>query len=214
MTTIRLMLVDDHAVLREGLRFMLAGEEQIEVVAEASDGAEALEVLGGDDNGVDVVLMDVKMPHLDGLETLRELRALRPELPVIILSMYDDPGYVEEAIRNGAAGYLLKTVGADELARAVEAAHHGSGYLQAEITRPVLRRFAASPSSQSEIQLSGREREVLQLIADGMSTKQAATALDISESTVKTYLRTLFEKLGAEHRAHAVALAIRHRIIE
>ena len=214
MTAIRLMLVDDHAVLREGLRFMLHNEDQIEVVAEASDGAEAMELLNGEAPGVDVVLMDVKMPHLDGLETLRELREVRPELPVIILSMYDDPGYVEEAIRNGASGYLLKTVGADELARVVEAAYDGSGYLQAEITKPVLRRFASSPASQTDITLSGREREVLQLIADGMSTKQAATELNISESTVKTYLRTLFDKLGAEHRAHAVALAIRHRIIE
>jgi len=212
--SIRLMLVDDHAVLREGLRFMLRGEEEFEVVAEASDGAEALERLADDALEVDVVLMDVKMPNLDGLETLKRLRDLKPDLPVLVLSMYDDPGYVEEAIRRGASGYLLKTVGASELARAVRAAHEGAGYLQAEVTRPVLHRFATTTPEQSGIQLSDRERQVLQLIAHGMSTKQVAVELEISESTVKTYLRNLFEKLGAEHRAHAVALAIRYRVIE
>lgn len=214
MTTVRLMLVDDHAVLREGLRFMLRGVPEIAIVAEAADGQEALDVLAGAQSDVDVVLMDIKMPNLDGLEALVRIRAEHPTLPVIILSMYDDPGYVEEAVRAGASGYLLKTVGAEELTRAVEAAHRGEGYLQPDVTKPLLRRFAAAPSQQSDISLSDRERQVLQLVADGMSTKQAARELDISESTVKTYLRTLFEKLGAEHRAHAVALAIRHRIIE
>lgn len=121
---------------------------------------------------------------------------------------------MEQALHNGAAGYLLRSVSTAELVRAVNAAAEGGGYLQAEITRPVLRRFVASSPPEGEVTLSPREREVLQLIADGLSTKQAATRLDISESTVKTYLRTLFDKLGATHRAHAVALALRHRVID
>ena len=209
---IRLMVVDDHAVLREGLRFMLRSEESIEIVSEASDGREALALLEA--ARPDVVLLDMNMPGMGGLETLVQIRESRPDIAVLILSMYDDPEYVDQALRRGAAGYLLKSVSRDELVRAVQAASTGDGYLQAEITLPVLRTFAASAQPDGDLQLSPREREVLQLVADGMSTKQAAIELDIAESTVKTYLRTLFDKLGASHRAHAVALALRHRIID
>ncbi len=212
MTPVTIMIVDDHPVLRQGLRFMLQHSEEVEVVAEASDGEEALIRLA--ESQPDVVLLDVKMPGMDGLTTLELIRDAWPQLPVLILSMYDDPEYVEQALHTGAAGYLLKTVAPDELVRAVGAAAGGAGYLQAEITRPVLRRFASLTPTDIKVTLSAREREVLQLVADGMSTKQAAVALEISESTVKTYLRQLFDKLGATHRAHAVALALRHRIIE
>lgn len=207
------MLVDDHAVLREGIRFMLRSADEIEIVAEAADGLDALDQLRAGVE-VDVVMLDVKMPNLDGLSTLREVKAAWPGLPVLVLSMYDDPGYVEEAIHEGAAGYLLKTVETEELRRAIGAAASGAGYLQAEITRPVLQRFASETRAEADVHLSGREREVLQLSADGLSTKQIASELSLSESTVKTYLRTLFEKLGAEHRAHAVALALRSRLID
>ncbi|MFQ5555186.1 MAG: response regulator [Acidimicrobiia bacterium] len=212
MTPVRIMIVDDHPVLRQGLRFMLQHSPEVEVVEEASDGMEALRKL--EESQPDVVLLDVKMPGLDGLATMERIHDGWPHLPVLILSMYDDPEYVEQALHSGASGYLLKTVAPDELVRAVRAAAQGAGYLQAEITKPVLHRFATLTPSDIEITLSTREREVLQLVADGMSTKQAAVALDLSESTVKTYLRQLFEKLGATHRAHAVALALRHRIIE
>lgn len=209
---IRLMVVDDHAVLREGLQFMLRHEDSIEIVSEASNGADALAVL--DTVRPEVILLDMNMPGMDGLETLEHIRQEQPDMAVLILSMYDDPEYVEQALRRGAAGYLLKSVAREELVRAVQAAFAGDGYLQAEITRPVLRTFAASTQPDEDLHLSPREREVLQLVADGMSTKQAAIELDLAESTVKTYLRTLFDKLGASHRAHAVALALRHRIID
>ncbi len=209
---IRVMLVDDHAVLREGLRFMLGQADGVEVVGEASDGNEAIAVI--DDVNPDVMLMDVKMPNLDGLATLKALKESHPTLPVLILSMYDDPEYVEQALHMGAVGYLLKTVALEELTRAIRAAFNGDGYLQSEITRPVLKRFASVAPSDLDISLSPRERDVLQRIADGLSTKQIASDLSLSESTVKTYLRQLFDKLGATHRAHAVALAIRNRVIE
>lgn len=208
---IRLMLVDDHVVMREGLRFMVEQTPDVEVVAEASDGQQAIDMLR--DIDPDVILMDVKMPNLDGLSALRTMREEALDHPVVILSMYDDPEYVEQALEAGATGYLLKTVGLDELTRAVRAAADGDGYLQSEITKPVLRRFAAMPSPALDVTLSPRERDVLQLVADGLSTKQVATRLGLAESTVKTYLRQLFEKLGATHRAHAVALALRNRII-
>jgi DNA-binding NarL/FixJ family response regulator len=209
---IRVILVDDHAVLREGLRFMLGQAADVDVVGEASDGREAIAAVEA--VRPDVVLMDVKMPDMDGLATLRVFKETNPDLPVLILSMYDDPEYVEQALHLGAVGYLLKTVGLDELTRAIRAAFSGDGYLQSEITRPVLKRFASVMPAGLDISLSPRERDVLQRIADGLSTKQIAKDLNLSESTVKTYLRQLFEKLGATHRAHAVALAIRHRIIE
>lgn len=212
MTTIRLMIVDDHQVLREGLRFMLRNAQDLEIVSEASNGSEALELL--ESTQPDVMLLDMNMPGMGGLETLKNVRQRWPEVGVLILSFHDDPEYVEQALRHGAAGYLLKTVSRDELIRAVQAAADGAGYLQAEITRPLLRKFAALSEPEGELDLSPREREVLQLVADGMSTKQASVELGIAESTVKTYLRTIFDKLGATHRAHAVALALRHRIIE
>lgn len=142
------------------------------------------------------------------------MRERWPDVTVLVLSFHDDPEYVEQALRNGSAGYLLKTVTREELVRALHAAAGGAGYLQAEITRPLLQKFAAAAEPESEVELSPREREVLQLVADGMSTKQASANLGIAESTVKTYLRGIFDKLGATHRAHAVALALRHRIID
>ena len=213
MPTIRVMIADDHAVLREGLRFMLDGADGLEIVAEAANGKEVLEQL--ESVVPDVLFIDVKMPEMDGLTALAHISERHPELPVLVLSMYDDPGYVETAIRSGAAGYLLKTASREELIRAVHAAHAGDGYLQPEITPLVLKRFATrSALHEVDIDLAPREQEVLQLIADGQSTKQIANTLHLSESTVKTYLRTLFEKLGASHRAHAVALALRYHLID
>lgn len=209
---IGVLVVDDHDVLRTGLRSMLAGNPEIEIVGEADNGWEALEVL--EEIDPDVVLLDVTMPGLDGLATLARIRALRPELPVLILSMHDDPAYVEEAIGSGAAGYLLKTVSLDELARAVRAVHGGQGYLQAEVTAPLLSRFSRSSLGSAEVRLSGREREVLQLIADGLSNADIGETLGIGDETVKTYVTSIFRKLGASHRAHAVAMALRRRLIE
>lgn len=209
---IRLMLVDDHQVLREGLKFMLRNEADVAVVGEAGDGDEALRSV--DSVHPDVMLLDVKMPTVDGLETLRRLRERSPELPVLILTVHDDPEYVEEALRSGATGYLLKSVTRDELVRAIHAAAGGSGYLQAEITKPVLERFARGQPASAGPHLSPRETEVVQLLAEGLSNKQIARRIGISETTVKGYLSQLFEKLGAADRAHAVALALRSRLIE
>ena len=203
MTAIRLMVVDDHAVLREGLRFMLRHAEGVEIISEASTGREAIGLL--ERIRPDVVLLDMNMPDMGGAETLLQIRERWPEISVLILSFHDDPEYVEQALRNGAAGYLLKTVSSDELVRAVHAAAIGAGYLQAEITRPVLQKFAATPQREADVELSPREREVLQLVADGMSTKQASVELGIAESTVKTYLRVVFDKLRPRNPPYALA---------
>ena len=161
--------MDDHAVLRDGLRAMLETSDDFSVIGEAADGLEAIGMLESIDP--DVVLMDVRMPNQDGLATLRQMREQNPVLPVLILSMYDDPAYVEEAIASGASGYLLKTITKEELSRAVRAAQAGQGYLQAEITRPVLGRFTRAHARDSEVALSPRETEVLQHIANGLANK-------------------------------------------
>ncbi len=152
MTAVRLMVVDDHEVLREGLRFMLQRSPDVDVIAEASGGEEALAML--EEDRPDVMLLDLNMPGMDGLTTLRVMQERWPEVAVLVLSFYDDPEYVEQALRSGASGYLLKTVSRDELIRAVKAAAAGAGYLQAEITRPVLQKFAASSEPAGEFSLS------------------------------------------------------------
>lgn len=210
--TVHLMVVDDHEVLRQGLRFMLRNEGDLEIVGEAADGAEALDRI--EHVRPDVVLLDVKMPNLDGLQTLRAIRERWANLPVLIFTVYDDPEYVEEALRCGASGYVLKSVTREELLRAVRAVSAGAGYLQAEITRPVLERFAREAPPPLTARLSPRETEVLRLLAAGLANKQIAHQLGISETTVKGYLSQLFEKLGAADRAHAVALALRTRLID
>lgn len=209
---IRLMVVDDHEVLRQGIRHMIEDQPDLTVVCEASDGTIALERI--DATAPDVVLLDIRMEHLDGLETLKRVHARWPTLPVVILSMYDDPEYVEEAVRNGAAGYLLKNVTSEELLRAIRAVSTGTGYLQAEITRPILNRLARLPATDRGPHLTPRERELLGLLADGLANKQIARHLGISEATVKGYLSDLFQKLGATDRAHAVGLALRSQLID
>lgn len=208
----RVMVVDDHEVLRSGLRFMLRNQPDMDIVAEASDGETAMETVEA--AHPDVVLLDIRMPGIDGLETLRRLQARWPDLPVVVLSMYDDPEYVDDALRCGASGYLLKTVTAEELARAVRAVCAGGGYLQAEVTRPILSRFARLRPVREAPALSPRDRELLQLLAEGLANKQIARATGLSEATVKGYLSELFDKLGASDRAHAVALALRSRLID
>lgn len=212
MNPIRLMVVDDHEMLREGLRFMLRNEPDLAIVCEAEDGAQAIGLI--EEARPDVVLLDVRMPNVDGLEALRRIRDRWPDLPVVILTVYDDPEYVEEALACGASGYLLKSVPQEELVRAVRAVSDGAGYLQAEVTRPVLERFARGDHTKIAAELSRRETDVLTRLAAGMSNKQIARELGISESTVKGYVRDVFEKLGAADRAHAVALALRSRLID
>ncbi len=209
---IRLMVVDDHEMLRQGVRHTIEDQHDITVVCEADDGQVALDRV--ELARPDLVLLDIRMEHLDGLETLRRLHERWPTLPVMIFSMYDDAEYVEEAVRSGASGYLLKSVSSAELIRAIRAVHVGSGYLQAEITGQILERLAHLPVTAEGPHLSPRERELLSLLADGCSNKQIARGLQISEATVKSYLSDLFHKLGATDRAHAVGLALRSHMID
>jgi len=213
MGTIRILVVDDHVVVREGLRWMLGTEPDVDIVGEADTAAGALEAMV--EIEPDLVLLDILLPDRNGLEALTEMRERFPEVPVLILSMADQPEYVEGAVRAGAAGYLVKNAPSSELLRAIRAEHAGQGYVQSEVTGPLLARFAAEvrPPDPSPA-LSPREREVIQRAAEGLADKQISVALGISESTVKGYLRQVYEKLGAADRAQAVAIALRARQIE
>ncbi len=213
MNPIRIMVVDDHLIVREGLRWMLDGATGIEVVGEAETGAEALGAIPS--VSPDVVLLDIHLPEPDGLEVLAEIRDSYPDIPVVMLTMSDEPEYVEEAVRVGAAGYLVKNAPQAELIRAIKAAAAGDAYIQAEVTGPLLARFAREVRARwAAPTISPRELQIVGLLAEGMANKQIASQLGISDVTVKGYLQELYEKLGASDRAQAVAIALRHRLID
>lgn len=205
----RVAIADDHRIVRDGIRWMLADAESIEFAGEADSGAALLELLA--DSPVDVVLLDVRMPGMSGLEALEQIRREYPQVRVVMLSMHDQPAYVRRAIELGASGYLLKNTGRDELLRALDTVAEGGAYLQGDVVAPLITETASRPSSPH---LSPRERQVLQLVAHGYENKQIATELNIAEATVKTYMRGIFERLGASGRAEAVAVGLREGIIE
>jgi len=209
---IRVYLVDDHTVVRQSVRVMLEAEPDIVVVGEAGEGRAGVRGIAATLPAVAIV--DLKMPGLPGLATIPEILAAAPRTGIIVFTMYDNASYVHEAMQAGASGYVLKSATKEELVRAVRAVHGGAGFLQAEVTKPLLRRLAADArSAGSGTTLSLREIEVVELLAQGKSNKAIGTALGIAEETVKTHLKRLYEKLGAADRAQAVAIALRQQLI-
>ena len=208
----RVVVADDHRIVREGLRWMLADEPDIDIVGEADSGGALLDLL--EHTAVDVVLLDVRMPDLNGLEALEHLRRRHNPPRVIVLSMYREPAYVRRAIELGASGYLLKSTSRPELVLALKMVSEGRGYVQGEVTGPLLAQIAGDQGDTVAPQLSGREREVLQLTARGQSNRQIARTLRISEATVKTHLKAIFTHLDVATRAEAVAVGLREGLIE
>jgi DNA-binding NarL/FixJ family response regulator len=198
---IRVMIVDDHPVVRDGLSSIFAAEEGFEVVGEARDGVDAVRRAQG--LNPDVILMDLRMPELDGVGAIRELARLGSPCRVLVLTTYDNDTDVLPAIEAGATGFLLKDAPRSELLRGVEAAARGESVLSPIVASRLMAQMRA-PSAES---LSDRELEVLTLVARGASNQDAATQLFISEATVKTHLRHIYDKLGATDRASAVAEA-------
>jgi DNA-binding NarL/FixJ family response regulator len=196
---IRVLIVDDHPVVRDGLRGVLDGEPDIEVVGEAGHGAEALARVAVEP--VDVVLMDLRMPTMGGVEAIGELRRSAPSVRVLVLTTFDTDRDVLPAIEAGATGYLLKDTPRDELLRAVRAAYRG----EAVLSPAVAGRLMGQVRAPAEDALSARELEVLRLVAAGHTNREAARLLFISEATVKTHLLHIYEKLGVRDRASAVA---------
>ncbi|MBQ1049913.1 response regulator transcription factor [Micromonospora sp. C51] len=201
---VRLLIVDDHPVVRDGLRGMFAGDPGFEVVGEAADGAEALTMAAR--HHPDVVLMDLRMPGMDGVSAIGRLVATDSPAKVLVLTTYDTDADVLPAIEAGATGYLLKDAPRDELVRAVRAAARGESVLSPSVAGRLMGRLR-TPHQPAGEPLSQRELEVLTLVARGSSNREAAARLFISEATVKTHLLHVYAKLGVNDRAAAVATA-------
>jgi NarL family two-component system response regulator LiaR len=206
---IRVMIADDHPVVRNGIRFSLLALDDIELVGEASSGQEALRVCR--EVQPDVVLMDLKMPGMDGLASTRAVRERHPQVQVVALTSFHEMDLVQEALQAGAIGYLLKDVALDELARAIRSAHAGQSTL-APAAAQALVEAAALPSELGH-ELTGREREVLALMVEGLGNVEIAERLSISLSTVRFHVSNIFSKLGAANRAEAAALAVKHHLV-
>ncbi|RAG81869.1 DNA-binding response regulator [Streptacidiphilus pinicola] len=200
--TIRLLIVDDHPIVRDGLRGIFAQDPDFEVVGEAADGAEGVERALA--LAPDVVLLDLRMPGMGGVEAIRRLRERAPEVRVLVVTTYDSDADVLPAVEAGATGYLLKDAPREELVKAVRAAHQGQAVLAPTVAQKLLGAVRA-PQPQPPALLTDRELEILRLVAAGTSNKEAAKRLFISEATVKTHLLHLYGKLGVRDRAAAVA---------
>ena len=205
---IRLLIADDHPVVRDGLSGMFAAEPEFEVVGEAADGAEAIRL--AEALRPDVILMDLQMPRLDGLAAIAELAKRGVTARVLVLTTYDTDGYVVPAIEAGATGYLLKDAPRDELLRAVGAAAAGQSVLAPSVASALMNRVRMPPAPEL---LSPRELEVLRLVAAGNTNREAAAHLFISEATVKTHLLNIYAKLEVPDRASAVAESFKRGLL-
>ncbi|MCH7669982.1 MAG: response regulator transcription factor [Acidobacteria bacterium] len=207
----KVIVVDDHRIVREGICMLLGREADVELVGEASSGQELLTLLETTD--CDVVLLDVRMPDKSGLEVLEELQERKFRPRVIVLSMHDDPSYVRRAIELGASGYLLKSVGKEELLRALGVVAAGGSYIQGEITAPLIARMV-DPSSSGPIgALSLADIDMLQMLAEGLDNRAIAQRLGVSEAVVKAHLRSIYSHLEVKRRSEAVAVALRLGVI-
>ena len=205
--TIRIILADDHPVVRDGLKGMIASQEDLSVVGEASDGEELVCLAG--EVTADVALVDLRMPVLDGVSAIALLRESSPALHVLVLTTYDSDADIRRAVEAGATGYLLKDAPREELFRAIRGTARGDSYLSPAVAS----RLVDQVRSPDHDKLSPREVEVLTLVAQGSANKEIAHTLRLSEATVKSHLLHIFEKLGAADRTHAVTIAVRRGII-
>ncbi|MCB5907349.1 response regulator [Streptomyces pinistramenti] len=207
---IRVLLVDDHQVVRRGLRTFLEVQDDIEVVGEASDGAEGVAAAG--QLRPDVILMDVKMPGMDGIEALRKLRELDNAARVLVVTSFTEQRTVVPALRAGAAGYVYKDIDPEALAGAIRSVYAGHVLLQPEVAGALLSQDESNGGQGRGTSLTEREREVLGLIADGRSNREIARALVLSEKTVKTHVSNILMKLDLADRTQAALWAVRHGI--
>jgi NarL family two-component system response regulator LiaR len=211
--TIRVLIADDHAVVRQGLRTFLELQDEIEVVGEAADGVEALELVQRTEP--DVALLDLVMPRLGGLEAIRRIREVAPATRVLVLTSFADDDTVLPAVRAGAAGYLLKDVQPPELVGAIRTVHAGEALLAPAVATMLVEQIAAEEGDGTERgeHLTPREREVLVLLARGRANKAIALDLGVSERTVKTHVSNILGKLNLTDRTQAAVYAVRHGIV-
>ncbi|HET8980835.1 MAG TPA: response regulator transcription factor [Solirubrobacteraceae bacterium] len=211
----RILLADDHAVVRRGLRLVLDAQPDLEVVAEAGDGAEAVARALADD--IDLAIIDISMPRMTGLQAVRELHRRRPQLRILILSMHENERYVYEALKAGASGYVLKTVVDRDLVDACRAAMRGEPFLYPGAMTPLIRdylRRAREDQPVREDLLTPREQEIVKLIAEGHSSRDIADMLVISEKTVERHRANILDKLGMHDRVQLTRYAIRRGLVE
>lgn len=208
--TIRVLIADDHEIVRRGLRMTIQGEDDMELVGEAQTGRQALEL------SVrlvpDVLLLDIQMPDLDGIQAAREIKIAQPDVAVIMLTSYRDDARLYAALREGVNGYLLKDIGGDDLVQAIRGAAQGKPQLHPEIAQRLMERLPAPVDPFSE--LTPRELEVLRLIGKGMSNKEIGRALTVTEMTVKGYVSAILGKLHVEDRTQAALLAVKYGLIQ
>ena len=206
--TVKILLVDDHGLMREGLRAILSTTENFEIVGEAEDGCTA--VAAALDLRPDLVVMDVGLPHMNGIEACRRITKERPEAKVVALSTHSDKRYVLNMIAAGASGYVLKEAASEELIRAVEAVARGGHYLSPQITGVVFEPMRGKPARSASLEILGpREREVLQLLAEGKTSKGIAERLELSIKTIETHRRNIGQKLGLKSIAELTKYAVR-----
>jgi two-component system, NarL family, response regulator LiaR len=210
MGTIRVMIVDDHDMVRRGLQVLLDNFNDIEVVGEANSGDGA--VAQAHRLQPDVVLMDVLMPRMNGIDAIAPLRVAAPQTNIVMLTSFDNDQNVQDALKSGAVGYLLKNVTGDELAGAIRKAAQGQGTLAPEAAQALIRAATRPPALGQD--LTEREREVLSHMLGGLNNREIGEVLVISSSTVKNHVSSILSKLGTTSRTHAVALAIEHHIVE
>ena len=209
MQPIRVLLADDHIMVREGTRRILEREPDLEVVGEAGDGRETIDLVA--ETHPDVVVMDISMPVMNGIEATKGIKRLLPQTAVLVLTAYDDDEYVFDGLRAGALGYLLKDVHSEKLLEAIRAAARGESFLQPSVAAKVVAEFsrlADHPSGEELIEpLSEREREVLQLLSSGASNREIAEVLVIAQGTVKNHVTSILGKLGVRDRTQAAIKA-------
>ena len=211
----RIMLADDHKVVRRGLRLVLDSEPDLEVVAEVDDGAQA--VKRGLEDDVDLAILDVSMPRMTGLQATEELHRRRPELKILILSMHDSEQYLYEALKAGASGYVLKAAADRDLVEACRAAMRGEPFLYPAAVTALIRDYLERARNGEDLRanpLSPRETEVLKLVAEGYTSKQIADELVISEKTVERHRANIMDKLGLRDRVELTRYAIRRGLVE
>lgn len=211
---IRVLVVDDHAILRDGIRSILESQEDILVVGEAENGREALEHIGR--LPPDIVLMDISMPVMNGLEATRQIKLRFPAVKVLILTQHDNHEYIAPALQAGAAGYVLKRSGRREMLNALRQVHEQGAYLAGRITCEVLQDYSNEAASQAngENRLTGRERQVLQLIMDGRSNKEIGIALGISPKTVSVHRTNVMAKLDVQTTVELLRAAANHPLLD
>jgi RNA polymerase sigma factor (sigma-70 family) len=212
---IRVLVADDHAIIREGLRVMLGNQPDLEVVATAANGREAIRLV--DEYDPDVAVMDISMPELNGIDAIQQMVPRHPHMKVVVLSIHETKPYVYRALKAGAKGYLIKETAGLEVVEAVRAVQHGERYLSQRIADlladPSFQQLESSMEINPLDALSAREREILQLVAEGKTSQEIGERLSISSKTVDTYRSRLMRKIGVEEMAGLIKFAIQHGVI-